>query len=170
MSRPDREMTLCFLVRESGLSREVVLAAKKGGKWDYLNGYGGKVEGGQSVEDAVLDELSKESSVVAAATDLKYRGYIDFHVAEELFGEGKGRNHRCHIYVLEKWQGQPCETKEMGQPEWYCVRSLPFDRMWSDDRYWVEQVLVYDQRVYGEVYLGIKREVTKMSVRFVDVI
>ncbi|MBI2572261.1 NUDIX domain-containing protein [Candidatus Woesearchaeota archaeon] len=169
MPRPEKEMTLCFLVRQTETGREVALAAKKpnqdqGGQWSYENGYGGKVEASQTLEQAALDEVQKESTVVAVPEDLRYHGYIDFHVHKELFGEGKGLDFRCHMYLLEKWQGEPQETSEMGPPRWYPVNNIPFDRMWPADRHWVEEVVACGMNVYGEVYF--KPEKTTISLGF----
>ncbi len=76
---PTKRLTLLFVRRanpETG-AKEVLLGMKKRGfgqgKW---NGFGGKVEPGETVEAAALRELEEESCVRAAGAEL--RGKITF--------------------------------------------------------------------------------------------
>src|SRR3989344_243389 len=115
MSPQEKEMTLCFLVRQTPLGKEVALAAKKpklgsGGQWSYVNGYGGKVEPGQSPQDSALEELMKESGVNALAHYLQNRGYIDFNVLDDVYGKDAGKRFRCYMYILENFQAELHET------------------------------------------------------------
>ena len=99
------------------------------GKW---NGYGGKVEGSESIEESLLREVKEE-------------GNIDIHNPEKLgiieftFME-TGLVIENHIYKVTDFEGEPVETEEM-RPEWFHVDDIPFAHMWADDPYWMQMFL-----------------------------
>ncbi len=169
MQQCDLEGMLCFLVRERDGIREVALATKKDGKWFYENGYGGKRRSDQTIEECAVEEVRDESTVEVDVNDLQYHGYIDLYHNKELFGKGQGTSFRCHMYVVERWIGTPQETDEMSAPTWYPVTQLPFERMWPDKKYWIEQVLIKRRAVYGEIVQGEEQKVIAARLRFEDI-
>ena len=52
-----------------------------------------------------------------------------------------------HVYRARNLDGQVTETEE-AIPRWYSIESIPLDRMWPDDRYWLPLVLE-DRRFRG---------------------
>ena len=44
------------------------------------------------------------------------------------------------FFFAKKWNGQPRETEEMF-PKWFKFEDIPFEKMWDDDKYWLEGVL-----------------------------
>lgn len=124
------ETTLCFPVLGNP-PRKVLLGLKKRGVGtEKYYGFGGKVEFGESIEDAVLRELEEESGLVVAKTALENRGFITF--LPELS--------RAHLYLVQEWAGKPQETEEM-KPEWFEIEHVPYDKMWRTDREWIPRVL-----------------------------
>lgn len=121
-----RTATLVYPVTEEA----VLLAPRKRGPphlSGFLNGFGGKVEEGESVEAAAARELLDECGLTARAADFLLVGVIDFFIdAEHAFS--------VHAFLLKRWVGSPRETDEMGQPEWFPRHSLPFERMLPADR------------------------------------
>lgn len=106
----------------------IALAAKKSGFGsEYINGYGGKLETGESVEDAALRELMEEATVRAEKEDLQKIGVVHFY-----FPNSK-HDQTVHWFFLEKWHGTPQETEEMFAPEWFALDDLPVDKMWPAD-------------------------------------
>jgi len=107
---------------------EVLLAMKKRGfgtgKW---NGYGGKVQPGESVGASAMREVTEESGL--SANSLKPRGQIDFHFPNDFHIE-------VHVYSCTDYSGQPVETEEM-RPQWYKFADIPYAEMWDDDRLWL---------------------------------
>ena len=87
-----RDVTLCFLLRDD----EICLAMKKRGfgvgKW---NGIGGKVQDGETIEEAAVRELYEEVGVRADIADLKNVGNIKFY-----FNERPDWNQRMHVYFV----------------------------------------------------------------------
>lgn len=94
------------------------------GRW---NGFGGKVEAGESIEVAAKREVLEEAGI--KVFDIKKMGMIEFEFQKnsELL--------EVHIFKSENFLGEPRETEEMS-PRWFFVDEIPFTEMWPDDRYW----------------------------------
>jgi len=108
----------------------VLLGMKKRGFGkDKYNGFGGKLQAGESIEQAALREAKEESGL----TPLVYekRAIIDFPDSYPF---------RMNLYVCTKWDGEEIETEEM-RPQWFSFDQIPYDQMWEDDRYWLSHIL-----------------------------
>lgn len=127
--------TLLFLVKkENGEPSEICLARKKIGqgigKW---NGVGGKVEKDETIENAAIRETKEEIGV--DVTDYYEVARIDF-----LFPEKPEWDQEMNVYISENWNGEPSESDEMA-PKWFKISDIPYKEMWSDDIYWLPEVL-----------------------------
>ena len=125
------ETTLCLLKKNN----KILLAMKKRGFGEgKYNGVGGKIESGETPEDAMIRETEEEVSV----TPTKYEkvGIIEF----DEFYKGKKEKVMFHLYIVSKWQGEPTESEEM-KPEWFDIKNIPYDRMFPDDKYWLPLIL-----------------------------
>ena len=127
-----KELTLLFLLKED----EILLAMKKRGfgkgKW---NGIGGKVEDGESIEEALIRECQEEISVTPI--DSK-------KVANLLFDEIHEHERKMmhvNVFTSRQWHGEPTESEEM-KPRWFKQSQIPYDKCWSDDKYWLPQILL----------------------------
>ena len=128
-----RDVTLCYLV--SG--NKVLIAMKKRGFGQgKLNGVGGKAKEGESIEQAMLRETAEEIGV--RLKSYRKAGTIDFYFT--VSSEDKDWNQRVHVFIADKWEGEPSESEEM-KPEWVDKDKIPLDRMWPDDRYWLAKAL-----------------------------
>lgn len=118
-------MTLC-IVYQGG---KVLLGMKKRGfgegRW---NGFGGKLNEGETIEDAVRREMQEECGIVVG--DIEKLGVLDFEFAKD-----RGNFLQVHIFKSRDFNGEPTESEEM-KPQWYDVDKIPFESMWSDDPYW----------------------------------
>jgi 8-oxo-dGTP pyrophosphatase MutT (NUDIX family) len=125
-----KRTTLCYLIHNG----RVLLAMKKRGFGaGKRNGPGGKVEDGETAEDACRRETKEEVGVTIGA--MEDRGVVRFE-----FIEKPEWNTDCSIFVSRDFNGDPVETEEM-RPAWYPVDALPLTEMWADDAYWLEGVL-----------------------------
>lgn len=123
--------TLLFLRRDD----EILLAMKKRGlgKGRY-NGVGGKIEQGETVEQAAVRECEEEIEVTP--TKFHQVARLDFLMdadTEPWRIDG-------HVFVATEWQGEPTETEEMA-PQWFKLADIPYNQMWEDDTLWLPQVL-----------------------------
>ena len=124
-------LSLLFLRRDN----EVLLAMKKRGfgegRW---NGVGGKMENGESIEQAMIRETEEEIGITPTA----YEKVADIRFDEYFKGEPTLMH--VHVFVATAWTGEPTESEEMS-PKWFTLDQIPYDDMWSDDPFWLPQVL-----------------------------
>jgi mutator protein MutT len=127
------QKTLSLLFLRDG--ERILLAMKKRGfgegRW---NGVGGKVETGESIEQAMVRETEEEIGV----TPLEYEKVADIRFDEYFKGEPTLMH--VHVFMSRRWTGEPIESEEMA-PRWFLPDELPYDDMWSDDEYWLPKVL-----------------------------
>ena len=138
-----RHVTLVFLRRHSAAGSEILLAMKKvrfgAGKW---NGPGGKVELGETCEQAAVRECREEINVTPR--NLQKTGELHFFDLPDT-------EHYCHIYVTTEWDGEPAESEEM-RPRWFAESKIPYDQMWPDDKLWLP-LLLAGKRFRGKVVI-----------------
>jgi 8-oxo-dGTP diphosphatase len=122
------ERTICFLLRDT----KIILGMKKKGfgKSNY-NGFGGGLEPGETAEEAAIREVKEETRVDVEQQNLEKMATIDFY-----FPYKTEWNQRVHVYFTRKWNGELAETEEM-RPEWFDIASIPYDKMWDSDKYWL---------------------------------
>ncbi|KRT67774.1 MAG: hypothetical protein XU08_C0001G0184 [candidate division WWE3 bacterium CSP1-7] len=121
---------LGFIIKNN----RVLLAMKKrsfGKGW--WNGYGGKIEAGESPLEAVLRETREEIGVVLK--DPVHHGILHF-----FFEDGETPDWDVHVFRAEDFEGEPAETEEMA-PRWFFVEEIPYDAMWKDDPHWLPLLL-----------------------------
>lgn len=123
---------LCFLHTNT----DILLAMKKRGFGaGRMNGVGGKVIEGESIEQSLVREAYEEIEVVLKEDKLEKVAILHFS-----FESKPEWDQECHVYFVSEWEGEPTESEEMN-PEWYSKDSLPFDKMWPDDKFWLPRVL-----------------------------
>ena len=125
------ETTLCLLKKDN----QILLAKKKRGfgKGKY-NGVGGKIEQGETPDDAMIRETKEEIAV----TPINYEkvGFLEF----DEYYKGKKEKVAFHLYIVNKWDGEPTESEEMN-PKWFDIKDIPYDKMFPDDKYWFPLIL-----------------------------
>jgi mutator protein MutT len=126
-----KQATLLFLLNES----KILLAMKKrgfgSGKW---NGVGGKPDKGETIEEAAIRECQEEIAVTPK--DIKEVATLNFYFPEEK----KEWNQQVIVFTCNSWHGKPKESEEMS-PRWFAISRIPYDKMWSDDKYWLPKVI-----------------------------
>ena len=135
MSNQKLILTLCLLIRSDG---KVALAKKLrshgAGKW---NGYGGKIEEGETIKEAAIRETAQESEVEVSPLYMQKTAELEFHF------DGEELVRQMHVFVCRRWEGEPKATEEMGEPRWFARDELPQVRneMWPADPIWMPMVL-----------------------------
>lgn len=131
-------MTLCIL----HVGGKVLLGMKKRGfgAGNY-NGFGGKVDAGETVEDAAMREMKEESGLSVVLTAEHKLGILEFSFM------ATAELHEVHIYKVGEFEGEVMETEEMA-PQWFDDCSLPYEQMWKDDPFWMPMLLT-DKKFIG---------------------
>jgi len=121
-----KQLTLCIPHEE----RRVLLGMKKRGfgqgRW---NGFGGKLEEGESIEQAAIREAKEECGIDIQKMDKV--GVITFVWPQKESQEDL----EVHVFKVKSFAGEPIETKEM-KPQWFHLDEIPFTEMWQDDPHW----------------------------------
>ena len=114
---------------------QILLGMKKRGfgkgRW---NGANGKVENGETFEQAAIRECHEEFGIKplnpTLVADLKFYAYF----------QGERLDLDVRAYTCTKWEGDLVETDEM-KPKWFNISDIPYDKMWQDDKYWLPLIL-----------------------------
>lgn len=150
--------TLLFLRRDD----EILLAMKKRGFGaGHWNGTGGKIEPGETIEEALVRETEEEIGV----TPTKWE-----KVAEHDFLLDTNTDQPYYMFVhtffATTWEGEPTESEEMA-PKWFKITDIPYDSMWPDDPFWIPQVLE-GKKVVGEYTFGENNVLLSHDVKAVE--
>jgi 8-oxo-dGTP diphosphatase len=138
---PMKDGTLCFAVQGSrppltGAGMKVLLGFKKvgfgQGKFD---GFGGKIEPGETPLAAAIRELEEESGLKAMPEAVQYVAHLVY-----LFPAKPEWSQIVHAFVATKWAGTPVESVEM-IPRWFGLQGIPYGQMWDDSSHWLPRIL-----------------------------
>jgi len=107
----------------------VLLGMKKRGfgvgRW---NGFGGKANPGETLEENVIRELKEECGIMAK--DIKKKAVLNFFFEYEPL-----EYIEVNIFGIYDFAGEPVESEEM-KPKWFRIDEIPYGKMWPDDIYW----------------------------------
>ena len=146
-SAPPKLLSLVFLIDHT--KQEVLLGLKKrgfgAGKW---NGFGGKLEAGETMQQCAARELREESGIQVPADALTARGRMCFDMLNDSGMKDKASGLIAsrllvHIFTanVADATGEPFESEEM-KPKWFSYPDeINFDHMWLDDQYWLPALL-----------------------------
>ncbi len=133
-------LTLAYLLKEDSLCLAMKKRGFGEGNW---NGFGGKVEDGESIEAGAIREIVEESGVVVTASDLEKVAIVEFFFKDE-------KHLEVHTFFIRRWEGEPRETEEM-RPDWFLYADIPYKKMWADDEYWMPRALK-GEKLLGKVW------------------
>lgn len=127
--QPRELAVLCFIVSDQ---RVLLIRKKRGLGAGKINAPGGKIEPGETPEQAAVRETQEEIGVTPGK--LEERGELCFHFTD-------GYSLRCAVFFAYAHEGEPIETDE-ATPFWCAVNAVPYHDMWEDDQYWLPEALV----------------------------
>ncbi len=114
--------TLCFILTPA----RILLGQKKRGFGVGLwNGFGGKVQGSETLEQCVRREALEE---VGLTIEVQPAGFI------------KVKSLEVALFTSRTFKGLPIETEEM-RPQWFMRAKLPWSEMWDTDKLWLPGLL-----------------------------
>lgn len=145
-------LTLCLLHDDN----RVLLGMKKrgfgAGRW---NGFGGKVEIGETVEEGARREFREEAGVEVVT--LEKAGLMDFEF------QGNPEVLEVHIFRAREHRGEPTESEEM-LPKWFFLDEIPFSEMWPSDLHWYPLFLM-KKKFKGKILFGENDTILEMDIR-----
>lgn len=145
-------LTLCLIHQPP----KILLGMKKRGfgegRW---NGFGGKVQSGETIEKAALRELKEEAGIEARG--ISKAGVINFEF------RGNPEILEVHIFRGQDFSGEPMESEEM-RPKWFNADKIPLDEMWPDDRHWLPLFLA-GKKFRGHFLFGASDKILRHSLK-----
>lgn len=122
------EAVLCFIRRPGSL---LLILKKRGLGAGLFNAPGGRIEPGETPEQAAVRETQEEVGVTPGA--LRDAGVLRFAFTD-------GYSIHCRVFTADAHTGTPVETDEAA-PFWCRETEIPYGRMWADDRVWLPLLL-----------------------------
>ncbi|MBU1201344.1 MAG: 8-oxo-dGTP diphosphatase [Nanoarchaeota archaeon] len=148
-----KTLTLCFVHEDD----RILLAMKKrgfgAGRW---NGYGGKVEEGEGIEESAKREVFEESSM--NVRELERMAVIDFEFDDSVL--------TVHVFEALSYEGEAVETDEM-KPKWFSKDEIPYDSMWDDDKLWLP-LFIEKKKFLGYFRFDEKDKVVNHRIKLVE--
>jgi mutator protein MutT len=156
-THPDIRRTLLLLRKDD----QILLAMKKrgfgAGRW---NGVGGKLDEGETVEQALVRECQEEIGV----TPTSYTAVAELDFIQD--AEVDPWHMYVYAYIADDWEGEPTESEEMA-PKWYTVGDIPYDEMWQDDVHWMPLVLA-GKKVEGTFTFDVNDNLTAHDITTIE--
>jgi len=126
--KPREEGTLCFVIQDGQI---LLIEKKRGLGAGKVNGPGGRIEKGETAEQAAIRETQEEVGITP--TGVQWAGELRFQFRD-------GYSLYCTVYRASGWEGELMETAE-AKPFWVRKDQIPYDRMWADDEQWMPRLL-----------------------------
>ena len=130
----------------------------------YWNGFGGKVEAGETIEEAAVRELKEESGVSLTGPLIK-RAVIEFANSSKVrYKDKPAPPFRMHLFEAQGCSGELIVSDEM-RPQWHKTCDIPklFSQMWADDEIWWDAFLEPHDEAKGE-FVGYFRFETQEKI------
>ena len=119
---------LCYIRTEGRL---LLIVKKTGLGAGKVDAPGGRIEDGEEPSEAAVRECREEIGVTPT-------GLV--HAATVSFVFTNGYSLHGTVFTADSYEGTPKETAE-ADPFWCTEDSIPYDRMWEDEREWVPAML-----------------------------
>jgi len=157
MAKKERQLqTISYIHNPQSILLAMKLRGFGKGRW---NGYGGKVNPGETIYDAAVRETWEEGEIHVKG--LEKKGIIDFD-----FKEGLDKILEVHIYNINEYSGTPRRTEEMS-PAWFNINYIPYNHMWPADKIWLPLFLT-GKKFQGEVHFKNMNEVLSHNIEIVN--
>jgi 8-oxo-dGTP pyrophosphatase MutT (NUDIX family) len=122
------------------------------------NGFGGKVEDGETLELAAVRETIEEAGITVVNPQKFGEILFKFQTDEQ--------DHLVHFFKATKYSGNLIESDEM-KPEWFHADEIPYNQMWADDKYWLP-LLLSGKKFKGNFTFNKDFQVAEYSLKEVE--
>lgn len=148
--------TLCYPIQGD----KILLGIKKRGFGKgKINGFGGGLEDGETVEEAALRELEEEVSLKTNVNDLKKVAELEFYFPA---CPEKEWDQIVHVFFVNSWEGEPKESEEMNY-KLFNINELPYHEMWDGDKYWLPLILL-GKKIKGKLVFEEDNQTIKNKI------
>ena len=126
------ETTLIYLRKDN----KILLGKKlRGFGMGKIVGVGGKFEEGESAEKCAVRETFEETDVkITKFEEVAQVVYDNLHYKDHVVRE------LMHVFFATEWEGEPQDSDELDL-EWYALRDIPYEKMWSDAKEFLPDLL-----------------------------
>ncbi len=158
MNEKDQKKTMSEAIIVKGNKVLIGRKIKKGGfgfgKWV---GFGGKLEKGESIKQAMIRETEEEAGIMP--TKFRKAGILTFHYVDDPDME-------VHYFRVDDYDGKEQDSTEM-QVAWFELDKIPYPKMWPNDVYWMP-MLLQNKLFSGEFFFNQKYEIIKHNIEQVS--
>lgn len=124
------------------------------------NGFGGRVQEGESIESAAARELYEESGL--RPTNMhKCAVVLATHENDKLVVE-------LHIFIVTAFDGKEHESDEMS-PRWFSILEIPYHEMWANDAYLIP-LFLSGKKCIARVHFKDPKTIIHETIKFVEIL
>lgn len=138
---------------------KILLGFKKRGfgmnKW---NTFGGKLDKGETYEEAAKREVFEECELSVVSLEEKATLNFSWVNNKDKF--------EVHVFQTLDFTGQPVESEEM-LPQWFDLAKIPYSKMWPDNQLWWPLFLAGHQ-LKAEFIYGPKDELLEHKIAIIS--
>jgi ADP-ribose pyrophosphatase YjhB (NUDIX family) len=130
----------------------------------FLNGYGGKWMGNESIAECAARETKEECGVIIHPGHLILNGVIDFNF------QSNEEPIRVYAFSATAYQGEPADLEKKMAPVWLHEDERPYSRMMAADAHWLP-VFLDGKKIRGIIWYNNKNDfklVADPKVEIVD--
>ena len=125
---PKEKSVLLYVVEDA---RILLIHKHRGLGKGKINAPGGKLEAGESFQQAAIRETKEEVGIIPRQVE---------KIGELWFSMSDVDDILTVVYRAESFEGKLIATPE-ATPFWISIHDLPYDQMWEDDRYWLPSLI-----------------------------
>ncbi len=130
----------CHIIKGKKL---LLKLANQGVSRGYWNCPGGKMERGETPRECGIREVKEETGL--DVKNLFEHGKLSF-----FFAGGKSPDWVVYLFSSKSFSGRMRDSSE-GRLKWFGIDKIPYDKMWDDDRYWLQ--LMLDKRRFDASFV-----------------
>ena len=130
------DVAVTYILRDHDGVTEVLLGEKlRGLGVGHIVGPGGKVEAGETPEEAAIREVQEEVGLIIEPGALTALARIRYP-----FVNREALSQRSFVFSARVFSGDLQGSGEIAA-SWWPVAAIPYERMWSDAKLWLPRAL-----------------------------